>query len=219
MHILKRILLGISILLSLPLAAQEEHFLFEIGALGGCSYYVGEGAEHIFMNVRPEYGGFFRYKYNPRWNFTAKGLYTDLKLDYSGKHYENRFINIDATAEFNFLPYGIAKYDMRIKPYTPFMYLGVGATLHNEFKDVGVYIPFGIGFKWNYAKHGHLSILWQHNLYFADNIEGSPDLSNTYDMNGWDILNNDWMGNLVISLSFDFGVRHSACMVCGVGVY
>lgn len=203
--------------LSFSCYSQEDlHYLLEFGALGGGSYYVGDATPHVFMNVRPAYGGYFRYKFDKRWNLTVKGLYSDVEGSYNGSDFKNRMVHVDASAEYNFLPYGIAKYDSRIKPYTPFMYLGLGTTAHDSWRKIGVYIPFGIGFKWNFARHGHLSIMWQHQLYFADNLEGVEELNNKHDMNGWDVLNNDWVSTFVMSLSFDFLTRIKSCKQCGI---
>lgn len=218
MQLLKRLkIVFIVLVCAIYCNAQEDvHYLLEFGALAGGSYYVGDATPYVFMNVRPAYGGYVRYKFDKRWNLTGKALYTDIKGSYQGADFSNRMIHIDATAEYNFLPYGIAKYDSRIKPYTPFMYIGVGGTLHNTWSRVGVYIPFGIGFKWNFARHGHLSIMWQHQLYFADNLEGVEELDNKNDLNGWDILNNDWASTFVMSLSFDFLTHVKVCNQCGI---
>ena len=205
-----------AVLLCVGVSAQDEHFLLEFGALGGGSYYIGDATPHVFMNVRPAYGGYFRYKFDRRWNLTVKALYTDLECKYNSVEYKNRLVNLDASAEYNFLPYGSAKYDTRVKPYTPFMYIGLGSSLHSSWSKVGVYIPFGIGFKWNFARHGHLSLMWQHQLYFADNIEGAPELDNRNDLNGWNFLNNDWLSTFVMSLSFDFLTHVKTCNQCGI---
>ncbi len=207
----------ISVVFSLSCFAQDDlHYLLEFGALGGGSYYVGDATPYVFMNIRPAYGGYFRYKFDKRWNLTAKALYSDVKGSFDNVEFKNRMVHLDASAEYNFLPYGIAKYDSRVKVYTPFMYLGLGATLHDSWRKVGVYIPFGIGFKWNFTRHGHLSIMWQHQLYFADNLEGVDNLNNKNELNGWDVLNNDWVSTFVMSLSFDFMTRIKTCNQCGI---
>lgn len=218
MQIFRRIkIILLAIACAAGVSAQDDvHYLLEFGALAGGSYYVGEAAPYVFLNVRPAYGGYFRYKFDKRWNLTAKALYSDIKGSYQNIDFFNRMVHIDAAAEYNFLPYGIAKYDSRIKTYTPFMYLGVGATLHDSWRKVGVYIPFGIGFKWNFARHGHLSIMWQHQLYFADNLEGVEEFDNRNDLNGWNVLNNDWVSTFVMSLSFDFLTHVKTCNQCGV---
>jgi len=217
MHRLRRIGIFITLIVTtLGAFAEDEHYLMEFGALAGGSYYVGEASPHVFMHIRPAYGGYFRYKFDKRWNFTAKALYTDIKFDYQEINLSNHYVHIDASAEYNFLPYGIAKYDSRIKTYTPFMYVGLGGTLHNNMSKVGIYVPFGIGFKWNFARHGHLSILWQHQLYFSDDIEGVELFDNHNDLNGWNVLNNDWFSTFVMSLSFDFLTKVKTCKQCGV---
>ena len=44
-------------------AQNEQPYLCELGLQGGCGYYVGDAAPHIFTNVREAYGIHFRYKF------------------------------------------------------------------------------------------------------------------------------------------------------------
>ena len=55
-----------------PLFAQEQPYLCELGLQGGCGYYVGDAAAHIFMHPREAYGVHFRYKFTKRWAIQAK---------------------------------------------------------------------------------------------------------------------------------------------------
>jgi len=212
-----------------PLAAQEQQpFLCEIGLQGGCGYYVGDAAPHIFMNPREAYGIHFRSKFTKRWAIQAKvsgqritGHDFTMRGEKLETMWENRLYNADVVAEFNFLRFGGVQYDSRVKPYTPYIFLGIGAGIFqdqsaeipNTWTAAG-YIPLGIGFKWKFAEFVGLNIAWQHNIWFSDNIEGRKELDNKHQMNGWNWMNCDVTGMFTAGIVFEFARAPKACKIC-----
>lgn len=212
--------------------AETRPYLCELGLQGGCGYYVGDATPHIFQDVREAYGLHFRYKFTKRWAIQAKGLtqrITGKKYDplhnvvigADGKpaYWKNRLINVDVMAEFNFLRYGAKdKYDRTLYPFTPYIFLGVGVAMYgkemDQFNLFAPYFPFGIGFKWKFYDFIGLNIAWQHNLYFADNLETSANLDNTYNLNGSNIMNFDLTGQLTIGIVFEFAQTDKICRIC-----
>lgn len=206
-----------------PLLAQtpDKTYLCELGLLGGCGYYVGDAAPHIFMHPREAYGVLFRYKFDDRWAIQAK---------LSGQRiqepnvFENRLYNADVMGEFNFLRFGSKnEYDSRVKPYTPYIFIGVGTgvNMHDSVYTQGgtprwssIYIPVGIGFKWKFAERFGLNIAWQHNIYCADGIEGKKEQDNTHGLNGWNIMNMDLTGMLTVGLTVEFAPQKAPCRNC-----
>ena len=209
---------------SMSARAQGQPYLCEFGLQGGCGYYVGEATPHIFMNPREAFGLQFRYKFTKRWAIQAKlssqritgnEYYLEtgkmpVKLD---TKWQNQLINVDVMAEFNFFRFGEAnRYDKRIKPYTPYIFLGIGAGVYGAngenkpiFNHAMSYIPLGIGFKWKFHDCVGLNIAWQHNIYMADNLESRESLDNKYQMNGWNWMNCDLTGMLTAGIVFEFG--------------
>ena len=55
---------------------------------------------------------------------------------------------------------------------------------------------------------------WQHNVYFADNLELVESLGNTYKLNGSNFLNNDLTGQLMLGIVFEFGKEKKICKWC-----
>lgn len=131
-------------------------------------------------------------------------------------------ISGDVVAEFNFFEYGNDWEMGRIKPYTPYIFLGVGLGWYgiDWSRDsklgfpISLYVPFGVGFKWKFAPRWGLNIAWQHNLYFKDNLEAKADLNNTNELNGSNILENDLTGQLMVGIVFDFAKAKKACKTC-----
>lgn len=201
---------------------NDAPYLCELGIQAGCGYYVGDATPHIFTNVREAFGVQFRYKFTPRWALQAKGMghrITGNIVDMDGVRqesmWENKMINVDVTAEFNFFRYGGRVYNNRAFLITPFIFAGVGMSLHgNTFSTIGAYLPVGFGLKCKVAKFVGLNIAWQHNIYFADNIEGVESLNNTYNLNGWNIMNNDITSQLTFGIVFEFAHEKKTCRFC-----
>lgn len=201
--------------------AQPRQFHCEVGLQGGCGYYVGDATPHIFMNVREAYGAHFRYKFDQRWAIQVKGLtqrLTGPMLD-NGRvldtYWQTQMVNLDAMAEFNFFRFGAKEYDKRVKPLTPYIFLGVGCSLYGrDMLTPGFYIPLGFGLKWKFSQRFGLNLAWQHNVYVADNLEGVDNLNNTYKLNGSNIFNCDIAGQLTLGIVFEFAPEKKNCKYC-----
>lgn len=232
------------LLLPIALRAEERPYLCEIGLQGGCGYYVGEAAPHIFQNVRYAAGAHVRYKFTNRWSIRMSGMYQLLEGPYKDyREPDNLYLsafpkdglwftqmaNIDVAAEFNFLRFGMPEYDERIKPYTPYLFLGVGVGVlpgpKGNWTAAAAYLPLGIGFKWQFCKWVALHVQWQHNIYFSDDLENvwikkmgdskmiNP-LGNTYDLNKANIMNMDVTSQLTLGIVFAFGQKRKVCRIC-----
>lgn len=203
--------------------ADERMYRCEFGIEGGCGYYVGDAQRHIFMNVREAYGASFRYRFDQRWALQAKGMghrivgnrpdSEGVAEKGSGK-WTNQLVNIDVMAEFNFFRFGEKSYDRRVKPYTPYIAIGLGAGVHSDARKVSAYMPFTIGFKWKFAPRFNLTVAWQHNVYFADNLENVGAYNDTYRLNGSNIFNCDLTGTLTAGLTFEFAKDKKVCRMC-----
>ena len=223
--------IGYSILVALFLClgvgayAEERPYLCELGLQAGCGYYVGDAAPHIFMHPREAYGVHLRYKFTRRWalqlkasvqritgnDYTIRGEKLDTK-------WQSQMVNVDVMAEFNFFRFGKAnRLDKRIRPYTPYIFLGVGAGVYglgDAKTNAMAYIPLGIGFKWKFSERCGLNIAWQHNIFMADNLEGRETLDNKHQLNGWNWMNCDLTGMLTAGIVIEFGKAGRECRTC-----
>ncbi len=210
-RILQSLLLIMALLSAVSISAQENRYKCELGLQGGLGYYVGDATEHIFNDVQWAAGAHFRYKFDYRWALQVKTQAQNLRIKNYG---DNLLTSLDVLGEFNFFRFGGKQYDTRIKPMTPYIFLGVGAGLHSNFSKVGVYFPFGFGMKWKFAERCGLNVAWQHNLYFADNLEMVEHLDNTYAMNKANILKNDLTSSLTVGIVFEFAEVKKICKMC-----
>ena len=207
-------------------------YVCEIGPQAGVGYYVGDATPYIFMQPREVFGAQFRYKFTPRWALQVKGLSQritgwdyDEDMNRLDTKWENKLINLDVMGEFNFFRFGGAEYDSRVKQISPYIFLGIGATIHGGARDddknnwkpysqFSMYVPVGIGLKWKFAPWCGLNIAWQHNLHFTDGVEGSATLRDLHKLNGHNWFNCDITGQLTAAVVFEFGKEPKVCRHC-----
>lgn len=211
--------LGLLVLLMHPLvlSAQPKQFFCELGIRGGTGYYVGECASHVFNHPRWSAGGEARYKFDQRWSLRMQGLVHDIYIPTSkNAGYDKMIGNIDVAAEFNFFRMGAKQYDKRVRPYSPFIFLGIGTSVFRYEKKptAAAYIPLGIGFRWKFSQHCGLNLAWQHNIYFSDKLEGQKLNNNRYELNGSNIFNNDLTSQITLGIVFEFVPKKKICLVC-----
>lgn len=195
------------------------------------------------MHPLETFGGQFRYKFDQRWALQVKAQRQRIAFREQGTEGSlcyNPMWHADVVGEFNFFRFGERGYDMRVKPVTPYIFIGVGVSVYNEHASiggdnvyplligngnkpkVGIYLPVGIGMKWKFADHWQLQVAWQHQIYFVDNIEGlpmfdgrqTPNAGGRYGMNGTNILNNDLTSTLTLGIVFEFAKGKKICNHC-----
>lgn len=195
------------------------------------------------MHPLETFGGQFRYKFDQRWALQVKAQRQRIAFREQGTEGSlcyNPMWHADVVGEFNFFRFGERGYDMRVKPITPYMFIGLGVSVYNETATessnnafplligsgnkpkAGMYIPLGIGMKWKFADRWQLHVAWQHQIYFKDNIEGlpmfdgrqTPNAGGRYGMNGTNILNNDLTSTLTLGIVFEFAKGKKICNHC-----
>lgn len=207
-----KIVLLVLLICTIPVCvfADEDQYKFywmEVGLQGGAAYYAGELAEHVFVSTRETYGAQARVKITPRWAVQLKGQYQRVsntvqfdELD-EFKHIEDLkglrgnyslpVWHFDVVGEYNFFELGLDEYNIHMRSITPYMFVGVGASLlcRESKNDFAVYLPLGVGVKWKFAERWQLQLTWQHNVYMynGDGFEG--DLYRVWNEEGacvWD---------------------------------
>lgn len=187
----------------------------EFGVQGGLGYYVGDATAHIFNDIRWAAGLQFRYKFDRRWSISAKAQTQQIAYrDIADERHVNQMLGIDVLGEFNFFRFGFDQYDARLKPITPYMFLGIGVGMYNDLNSVGMYFPFGFGMKWRFAPGWGLNVAWQQQIWFADGLEGSKRYNDPYGLNGINFLNGDYTSTITVGLVVEFIERKQSCRTC-----
>ena len=240
LHILRFLgVLWIFVLPSMTHAAVKE-YRCEVGLQLGGGYYVGDANERIFMTPLEVYGGQFRYKFDQRWALQLKAQRQRLSFEYLSTTYYNPVLHVDVTAEFNFFRFGIDAHDRRVKRFTPFIFFGVGTSVfttdashkgHETYPllngqqplliqaeeiGAGVYMPLGFGLKWKFHERWQLQAAWQHQVYLinGDGLEGVAELKDPDNLNGTNILNNDYVSTMTIGVVYEFAPKKRVCHFC-----
>lgn len=217
----------LSVLLCVTTAAQSQQSRrnqVEFGLQGGLSYYVGDANPQLFQHVREAYGAELSYLFNRRWSLQLQGTSgrwaglspTEQGLpDPKGEIWNNQYVSLDVMARFNFLPFGeTSRFNNKIKPYTPYIFLGVGVSMHQHFSKVTPYIPVGVGFRWLCSEHVGMYLAWQHNICLMDNIEPFDSYNDNHKLNGSNIMNFDLTSTLQFGIVFEFAREKKVCKFC-----
>lgn len=201
----------------LPLgnAIADDKYLCEIGLTGGVSYYVGDAQSAIFRHAGPLVGGIFRYNIGSRWIAAVRAQGGNFGFRHNGTLYTNTTFQADFLGEFNFFKLERNSVDRFAKRYSPYLFAGLGFGVYGRDRmSIGSALPFGFGLKWSIAPRWNLNVAWQHQLYFADNMEDLPELDNSYELNGYNFLNNDLTSSLTLSITFNFWKEKKVCRFC-----
>lgn len=201
-------------LASVNVFGTERSYRCELGVMGGLAYYTGDANPHIFQHVSASYGGYFRYKFTPRWALRAKVQYGSFGYKWDNQLQHSRIGQADVIGEYNFFRLRVNGTDRSARSYSPYVFVGVGAALHGDLEHFGPYLPFGVGFKWQIAPRVSMNIEWQHELFFCDNVEGIEELDNTVGLNKSNFLRNDLVSTLTVGIGFHFLREKPICRRC-----
>ena len=201
--------------------AQESDYIYEFGIGGGMSWAYGDINKSKAI-YKP--GGFIsilvRYNANPRWAFATdlstlqiKGDCKDFEDSFPEgfrQSFDNRLWQLSFRPEFHFWNYGWVNDYREKKHFVPFITTGLGGAFSCGDGDTGAAfcIPFGIGLKWKISPRVNTQLSCLFTRTFGDNADGIKD---PYDCGSNAFANSDWIGSLVLSITFDFKQRCENC--------
>lgn len=206
-----------------PATGQSAPYKFDIGAQLGMSGYIGD-ANRSNPFAHPGFDGEISMRYLPdtRWalravlsTFSLSGDTRDMSdvlpsgaaYSFSAQAYE-----LSVRGEFNFLPYGIGETYKRLRRWSPYLTVGVGAALSASGGSTTVVptVPMGAGIKFKATPRLNLGLEFTMMKAFGDHIDGAE----LADLNGIKTAfykNTDWYSRLTIGVSYEFGPRCETC--------
>ena len=206
-----------------PATGQSAPYKFDIGAQLGMSGYIGD-ANRSNPFAHPGFDGEISMRYLPdtRWalravlsTFSLSGDTRDMSdvlpsgaaYSFSAQAYE-----LSVRGEFNFLPYGIGETYKRLRRWSPYLTVGVGAALSASGGSTTVVptVPMGAGIKCKATPRLNLGLEFTMTKAFGDHIDGAE----LADLNGIKTAfykNTDWYSRLTIGVSYEFGPRCETC--------
>lgn len=221
---MKRIIAIITILVAVATAkvsAQEESYRFDVGGQIGMDGYLGDASASIF--AKPGFSGGVSFRYLPDVRWAIRGVFNVLSLsgDTAGMDdvlpgnaqysFKSTAYDLGARVEFNFFAYGIGETYKKLKRWSPYLMLGVGATLAkcDGESNVGFNIPMGAGLKYKLKKRLNLGLEFSMTKVFSDHVDGA--LADLYQIKSSFLKNTDWYSNISLSLTYEFGERCATC--------
>ncbi len=224
------ILLAFIAFLFYPSNADAQEYKYEFGAAVGPTFYMGDANKtKFFQNPGIAGGLFYRQNLNFHWAIkgnllggTISGNSADNGYIFPNNQHAsfNRFfIDLGGQIEFNFFPYSDKFSYLNARPYTPYIFTGVGGTFATGNKlFFNANVPIGIGFKYKLSNKMNVGAEFSIRKLFGDNFDVTEknaewDLDAPYAINSSFLKNQDWYSVTLIYVTWDFGLRHDPC--CG----
>ena len=225
---IKRISITLLFLLSLMIVgtsycyAQQATYKFDLGIGAGMSGYLGD-VNKTNMFQKPGFAGQLGFRYNVDTRWAVRGTFTTAGLRGNSEQFDNKFpelknyafssqiYDLGARVEFNFLPYGMGETFKRLKRWTPYVAVGLGACM--SASDGGTWftmsIPMAVGVKFKLAQRLNLSAEFSMAKTIGDHLDGTLDdlqgIQSTF------IKNTDWYSTILVGISYEFGKRCDTC--------
>ncbi len=204
-------------------AEEFASYKFDVGVHGGMSGYLGDANEsNMFKHPGYTAGVSFRYLVNSRWAFRAifstaslSGNTADFEDKFpGGKNYDfsSQIYDLGARCEFNFFNYGIGETYKKMRRLSPYLAVGIGATLascegNNAF---AMNVPMAFGVKYKLQQRLNLGLEFSMTKVFGDNVDGK-DLTDLYQIASASLKNTDWYSQIAFSITYEFGKRCETC--------
>ena len=143
-------------------AQTEPEYRLEVGAGIGAVTYLGDFNGNIFRDMQPMGSLLAKYRLDPRRalalnvsygklkgsSTNEKSYYPDL-ADYS---FSTSLVDVGVRFEYNFWPFGTGQEYRGAKRLTPYIYIGMGATIAKcdqaDNTEVAFNVPLGGGVKY-----------------------------------------------------------------------
>jgi hypothetical protein len=223
---LRRASIVILLCLSFSRSGAQE-YLYEIGGMLGGAFYMGDANKNAaFRNMNPSASVLFRYNANFRIAFKAnlawarvtgstEGL-DNVFPDNAQAGFDRNVVDLGGQAEFNFFPYSDKYQYLYTKRIAPYIMGGLGLSVAPGGGGTffSPHISVGTGVKYKLKNRINIGAELSIRKLFGDGLDtagGNELLDDPYDIGSSLWKNKDWYSMLVISVSYDFGLRDCNC--------
>lgn len=219
--VLTALLLSIA---SVPANAQTDYeYRMEIGGGVGLMAYEGDFNGSILHNMQPSASLMLRRVINPYMDLRLAASYGKLKgsskdvktylPQYQDTQYDfsTTLVDLSATYEYNFWPYGTGNDYRGAQRLTPFVFAGIDTT-YASTPTGNVFtanLPLGLGIKYKVAQRLNLGIEWAIHFSLNDKLDGIAD---PYGIQSTGMFKNtDCFSALQLTLTYSFMPKCRTC--------
>lgn len=209
---------------AMPIKAQEEAYKWDAGVALGMSGYIGEANTSSNPYHTPGFSAAasLRYLINTRWalrtvlsTMSLSGNSIDMENIYPDRmtyEFSSQVYDLSVRAEANFFNYGIGETYKKLRRWTPYLALGLGASLStcDGESAFAMSIPMSLGLKYKVKTRLNLGLEFTMTKVLGDKVDGK-NLNDLYTIKNSMMRNTDWHSSLMISISYEFGKRCVAC--------
>jgi hypothetical protein len=216
----------------LPAVAQNEpEYRLELGAGAGLTAYTGDFNGNVMRGMQPLGEVVAKYKMNPRMAWGAalgfgqlKGSSTNADTWYPGLavtpvDFKTSLVDFNVRYEYNFWPFGTGREYYGAKKLTPFIALGLGASIANakltqdgiqtKSSSVAGQLPIGLGVKYKMGARLNLAVEWMMHFTAGDKLDGIKD---PYGIESSGLFKNtDCYSMLGLTLTYDLWAKCKTC--------
>jgi len=218
---LKQTLLSVLLLMAVSLRAQEApEYRAEVGGGVGLVTYLGDYNGNLFKNMQPMFTLLGRYKFNPRMALALNVSYGKIKgssenaktfyPDVPKTDFNHGLVDVGVRYEYNFWPYGTGREYRGAQRLTPYIFLGLGATIAKPEKtEVALNFPLGAGVKYKVGDRWNLALEWAMHFTTSDMLDGVKD---PYGVKSSGMFKNtDCYSHLRMAVTYDLWTK---CKIC-----
>ena len=210
-----------SLFISHTVAQTEPEYRLEVGGGIGMVSYEGDFNGNIFKNPQVGVSLMAKYRFNPRVALAFDMTYMKLKgsakdvssymptpwQDYS---FKRKTGDVGVRVEYNFWPYGTGMEYRGAQRLTPYICIGLGATVYKTDKpQVAMNVPLGLGVKYKAADRVNLTLEWAMHFSATDRLDG---VDSPYGIKSSGLFKNtDCYSMLRLSVSYDLWAKCKTC--------
>ena len=203
-------------------AQTEPEYRLELGGGIGAVTYLGDFNSGLFKEIQLMGSLLAKYRFDPRRAMAVNISYGQLKGSSKNEktyyperqdyQFKTSLVDVGLRYEYNFWPFGTGQEYRGAKRLTPYIYIGLGATIAkpDTIKTVvGVNVPLGGGVKYKLADRLNVGVEWTMHFCSSDKLDGVED---PYGIKSSGIFKNtDCYSHLRLSLTYDLWAKCKTC--------
>ena len=211
-------------LVPLTVSAQDEPtYRREVGAGVGLTNYLGDFNGSLLGGFQPGATLLYRQIISPYSALKLDLGYAKLSgsssdvttyyTDYAQEPYkfDRSLMDLNVTYEYNFWPYGTGRDYRGAVRFTPFVFVGLGATMTfgDPKTDATMNLPLGIGVKYKIGQRLNLGVEWGIHFSLSDKLDGVEDPYHV--VSSGLFKNTDSYSSLRLTLTYSFSPKCPTC--------